>query len=65
LRPRSRPVVSESCFANASFHFGVGVNGFPALSRAAPRTKGMMSTETPWALRRGRYLSVLVKPNQE
>ena len=65
LSPNRRPVVSLSCFENSSFHFGVGVHGFPTLSRAPPRKKGIMSTETPWALSSGRYLMVLVNPNQE
>ena len=65
FRPSSCPVVSLSCVENASFHFGVGVHGLPALSRAPPRKNGMMSTATPWAFSRGLYLRMLVKPNQE
>jgi len=65
LIPNNSPVNSVSCFANASFHFGVGCHGFPAASRAPPRKKGWMSTLTPWARRPGRCLRMLVKPNQE
>lgn len=52
--PNRRPVISESCAANSSLYLGVGAKGFPALLRAAPRKKGMVSTATLWALRRGR-----------
>jgi hypothetical protein len=44
---------------------GVGVKGFPTPSRAAPKKKGTISTETPWVLRRGRKRIALVNPNQE
>jgi hypothetical protein len=46
LSPNKRPVVSKSCAENASLNFGGGVKGFPALWRAAPRKKGIVSTET-------------------
>src|ERR1700761_4190666 len=65
FRPSISPVKVESCSANASFHFGVGVNGFPAPSRAAPRKNGIISTETPYALRSGRWRTAFVKPNHE
>jgi hypothetical protein len=54
FNPNISPVNVESWSAKASFHLGVGVNGFPAPSRAAPRKNGIISTETPYALRYGR-----------
>lgn len=54
FNPSKRPVVSKSWAENASLNLGVGAKGFPALWRAAPRKKGIVSTVTPWALRRGR-----------
>lgn len=65
FKPRSSPVISESCFAKASLAFGVGVNGLPTPSRAPPKKKGIISTEMPYSLRRGRNLTVFVKANQE
>jgi hypothetical protein len=47
LIPSNSAVVSVSCFENFSLDFGVGVQGFPTLSRAPPRKNGIMSTETP------------------
>ncbi len=65
FKPNISPVRFESCSAKASFHFGVGANGLPAPSRAAPKKNGTMSTEMPYVLSSGRYLTVLVKPNHE
>lgn len=63
--PNISPVNAESWFEKASFHFGVGAQGFPAASRAPPRKKGQMSTFTPCASSKGRCFLMFVKPNQE
>jgi hypothetical protein len=63
--PSSLPVISESWAPKACFDFGVGVKGLPAPSRAPPKKKGIISTETPCALRRSRNRVVFVNPNHE
>lgn len=65
FNPSNLPVKSLSCAEKACFHCGVGVNGFPAASRAPPRKNGRISTSIPCATRSGRIFLMFVKPNQE
>ena len=65
FNPSSLPIISVSWISKASFAFSGSVKELPALSRAAPRKNGIISTETPCTLRRSRKRNILVKPNQE